>query len=291
MIGLKGQTKGKVLNGWEGRAVGLPQAPRGKITSIHNPVFRELLRLARRRYREQKGLFLIEGAAEVEMALRGGVEIERFLFCPPLFGEGGRRLLERVRETDPPWVELSKGLFRRASYRENPDGVMAVAHRYEKGLEEIPSRAPSLILMVEGVEKPGNLGAILRVADAVGVDGVVVCDPVVDLFNPNVIRASRGTLFTLKVATASTAEAITYLQRRGIEAVVTTPAGDTGYTEVDYNKGVAVVVGSEHKGVSRSLMDAATHRVRIPMRGKVDSLNVATATAVVLYEALRQRGR
>ena len=259
------------------------------IISHKNPRFKRLLGLRQRRQREKEGLFLIEGAMEVAMAMKGGIEIESFYFSPSFFREDGKRLFHEVSQGKIPWVELAPSLFQKVSYRDTPDGVLAVAHQYKRGLSDLSLGENPLIVVVEALEKPGNLGAILRTADAVGVNGVVVCDPVVDLFNPNVIRASRGTLFTLQVAVASSQETLTWLREKNIEIVVTTPHAPTEYTQVDYTGPKAIVAGSEHEGLKEIWMEAAHFKVRIPMRGQADSLNVSTAVAVVLYEALRQR--
>ncbi len=259
------------------------------ITSHQNPRFKRLLALRQRRKGEKEGLFLIEGAMEVAMAIKGGVEIASFHFSPPLLRKDGERLLQEVSQAKVPWVELAPPLFQRVSYRDTPDGVLAVARRYKKGLRELSLGKNPLIVVVEALEKPGNLGAILRTGDAGGVNGVVVCDPVVDLFNPNVIRASRGTLFTLQVAVTSSQDALKWLKEQGIGIVVTTPHASAEYTQVNYANPKAIVAGSEHEGLKGIWMEAADHVVRIPMLGKADSLNVATTVAVVLYEALRQR--
>jgi len=259
------------------------------IISHKNPRFKRLLGLRQRKQGEREDLFLIEGAMEVAMAIKGGVKTESFYFSPSLFREDGERLFQEVSQGKGSWVELAPSLFQRVSYRDTPDGVLAVARRYKRGLSDLSLGKNPLIVVVEALEKPGNLGAILRTGDAVGVNGVVVCDPVVDLFNPNVIRASRGTLFTLQVAVASSEGALTWLKKQGIGIVVTTPHAPVEYTQVDYAGPRAIVAGSEHEGLEEMWMEAAYFMVRIPMLGKADSLNVATTVAVVLYEALRQR--
>ncbi|RLD99778.1 MAG: RNA methyltransferase [Aquificota bacterium] len=259
------------------------------ITSPQNPRIKDIVRLRERRYREKKGLFLVEGFKEISMALEGGVELDSLFFCKGFFrgGEGG--LLASVEAQGGKLFSLPPRLFEKVSYRENPDGLLAVARQFHRGLDDLVLGASPLLVVTESLEKPGNLGAILRCVDAIGADGLIVCDPVVDLFNPNVVRASRGTLFTVKVAASSPRETIKWLKDKGIEAVITTPHAPLEYTEVDYRRPTAVVVGSESKGLTPLWTEGFSLKVKIPMLGRADSLNVAVAAAVVLYEALRQR--
>ena len=189
-------------------------------------------------------------------------------------------------------MHLSRQVFEKASYREGPDGLLAVVDDVGRPLEDLRvDGSDHLILLSQGVEKPGNLGAMLRTADAAGVDAVVAADPVTDWGNPNVVRASKGTVFALPVASATTAAALGWLSANDIRLVVTTPETDLLHTDVDYTGRVAIAVGSEKHGADQTLLDAATHRVRIPMHGKANSLNVAASAAIVLYEAVRQRSR
>jgi TrmH family RNA methyltransferase len=177
------------------------------------------------------------------------------------------------------------------SYREGPDGLLAVVDNVGLPLSSLAVDTDQWLgLVTQGVEKPGNLGAMLRTADAAGADAVVAADPVTDWGNPNVVRASKGTLFALPVASATTTETVRWLRTEDVTLVVTTPETDVLHTEVDYQGRVAVAVGSEKHGADDALLDAATHRVRIRMRGRANSLNVSVAAAVVLYEAVRQRG-
>ncbi len=259
------------------------------ITSAQNPRLKELRRLRERRCRDRKGLFVVEGAREISMALEGGVEIEALFFCGDLLGEGGKEVLETLANRGVVLHPLPRRLLEKVSYRENPDGLLAVARQFPLDLQSIPLGSCPLVVVAQALEKPGNLGAILRCADAVGADAVVVCDPVVDPFNPNVVRASRGTLFTVPLAVASSGEVLEWLDDRGLEVVITSPYASRPYTDFDYKRPTAVVVGNEARGLSPPWMEMEDAGVYIPMKGKADSLNVATATAVILYEALRQR--
>jgi TrmH family RNA methyltransferase len=185
---------------------------------------------------------------------------------------------------------LSKEAFAKAAYRERPDGLLAVAPQWRRELKDLPGgdRAPFL-LVVEAIEKPGNLGTILRSADAAGCDGVIVCDPVTDLFNPNVVRASTGVLFSVPCVVAESAAVLPWLRERRIRVVATTPAATLAYTDADLRGPLAVVMGSEQYGLSAFWLQAADAAVRIPMAGQADSLNVAMATLITLFEAVRQR--
>lgn len=251
------------------------------ITSPSNPLVKELVRLRDRRHRDAGGRFVIEGRRQVVMAVQAGVDLQHQIVCPEL---GGSPPSAGVATT-----EMSEAAFRRASIRQNPDGVMAVAAQLGTGLAEISLAADPLLLVVESIEKPGNLGAMLRTCDALGVDAVIVADPTVDLHNPNVVQASRGALFTVSIAAAATDEVLAWLRRQGVGLVATTPERASSLWEADLTGAAAIAVGAESTGLSHRILEAADQRVVIPMQGTVDSLNASVAAAVVLYEAARQR--
>ena len=270
------------------------------ITSASNPRLKGLLGLRRRRTREETGQTLVEGYEEIGLALSAGVRPSTVYVCEELFSPAGRAgsqdighqsdLLARLRGDRVEVVHLSRSAFEKVSYREGPDGLVAVVARVGVGLRDLRVDGPDhLTLLSQGVEKPGNLGAMLRTADAAGVDAVIAADPVTDWGNPNVVRASKGTVFAVPAASATTAEALEWLTANDVRLVVTTPETDLLHTDVDYTGRVAVAVGSEKHGADRTLLDAATHHVRIPMRGKANSLNVAGSAALVLDEGVRQR--
>ncbi|KRB46178.1 MULTISPECIES: RNA methyltransferase [unclassified Terrabacter] len=270
------------------------------ITSASNPRLKGLLALRRRRTREETGQTLVEGYEEIGLALSAGVRPGTVYVCEELFSPAGRAgsqdighqtdLVARLRDDRVEVVHLSRSAFEKVSYREGPDGLLAVVDRIGVALDDLRvDGADHLTLLSQGVEKPGNLGAMLRTADAAGVDAVVAADPVTDWGNPNVVRASKGTVFAVPAASATTAEALDWIATNEIRLVVTTPETDLLHTDVDYTGRVAIAVGSEKHGTDRTLLDAATHRVRIPMHGKANSLNVAASAAIVLYEAVRQR--
>lgn len=237
------------------------------------------------------GLTLVEGIEELSLAIAAGVRPREVFVCAELLTQAeAPAVIAQAVDLGAEIVHLSTGVFSRVAYREGPDGVLATVPASRTNLLDLAVPASPLLLVCQGIEKPGNLGAMMRTADAAGLDAVIATDPVTDVGNPNVIRASKGTVFAVPVATATTAATLTWLQARDIRLVVTTPDTDQHYTEIDYTGGVAVAVGSEKHGVSDEVLQAAGDRVRIPMRGRANSLNVAASAAIVVYEAVRQRG-
>jgi len=260
------------------------------ITSPANPRIKHLVRLRERRERDQSGLFLIEGYRELSRALEGGVELTELYSCPSLYlGEHEGALVEAAIAAGAELVPVAESPFRKASYRDRPEGLLGVARQFPTGLERLQPGPDPLLLVVEAIEKPGNLGTMLRTAEAAGAAAVVVCDPATDPFNPNVVRASLGTLFSVPVVVGDTPGAIARLRALGIRTVATTPSASLAYWEADLTGPVAVVVGSEQYGLSATWLEAADLRVVIPMPGSVDSLNAAMAAGVVLFDAVRQR--
>ncbi|WP_411283506.1 TrmH family RNA methyltransferase [Lapillicoccus sp.] len=269
------------------------------ITSPANPRLKALVALRRRRAREEAGATLIEGYEELSLALDAGVVPSTAYVCPELFSRAGlagaqdigvqEDLLRVLRGRGVEIVRLSRTAFEKVAYREGPDGLIAVADSVARDLADLTAGASDLVLVCQGVEKPGNLGAMLRTADAAGVDAVIAADPVTDWSNPNVVRASKGTVFALPVVSATTAQTLSWLREHDVALVVTTPETEVDYGDVDYTGLVAIAVGAEKHGADDLLLGAATHRVRIPMAGRANSLNVAASAAIVLYEAVRQR--
>jgi RNA methyltransferase, TrmH family len=253
------------------------------ITSTANPLVKGLARLRIRRHRDASGQFLIEGRRALTMADSAGVGIIQQLICREL---GGEPLV-----ADVPQIELSEAPFRKISVRQNPDGVIGVAPQLDTRLEGLDTPSQPLILLVESIEKPGNLGAMLRTADAVGVGAVIVATPTTDVHNPNVVQASQGALFTVPLAVAIRNQALEWLREREIRLVASTPAGEVSLWEANLAGPVAIAVGSEAEGVSSELLAAADQRLVIPMEGAVDSLNASVSAAVLLYEAARQRNQ
>jgi TrmH family RNA methyltransferase len=260
------------------------------ITSVSNPQIKDLVRLRDRRHRDRSGTFVVEGYRTIARASDAGVAFERLYVCPELFlGPNEDALIARVAGTGAPVIEVSAEPFRKASYRDRPEGLLAVARQFDTSLEGLDLPDEPLLLVVEAIEKPGNLGTMLRTADAAGCDGVIVCDPTTDPFNPNVVRASTGMLFVVPLAVASTETTIAWLRRHGVTTFATTPDTDTLHTDADLTGGIAIVVGTEQYGLSDTWLNEADHRIRIPMAGAADSLNAAMAAGITLFEAVRQR--
>jgi TrmH family RNA methyltransferase len=261
------------------------------ITSPANPRLKALAGLRRRRTREETGRTVVEGYEELALALDAGVHPEVLYHCPELMLDAAAQaaVVDRVRSDGGEVVRLSRAAFEKAAYREGPDGFLAVVPAVVRRSRDLTVGPAALTLLCEGVEKPGNLGAMLRTADAAGCEAVVAADPVTDWGNPNLVRASKGTVFSVQVASDPTADALAWLDEQGIALVATTPDTDVDHTEVDYTGAVAVAVGSEKYGLTDRVLEHAAHRVRIPMVGKANSLNVATSAAIVIYEAVRQR--
>ncbi|MGH7958267.1 MAG: TrmH family RNA methyltransferase [Opitutaceae bacterium] len=263
-----------------------------KISSLQNPRVKLLVKLRDRRSRDEAGVFLVEGYREIRRALEKRVPLRELYFSPEWFlGENERALIAGAEESGTELFELSKDAFAKVAYRERPDGLLAVAPQWKRQLEDLTLPASPFLLVVEAIEKPGNLGTILRSADAAGCDAVIVCDPVTDIFNPNVVRASTGVLFSVPLFVEESARVLAWLQQHGIRTVATTPAAGQIYTAVDLRGPLAVVMGSEQYGLSEFWLKNASVPVRIPMAGQADSLNVAMAAIVTLFEAVRQRNQ
>ena len=261
------------------------------ITSPANPRVKALAALRRRRTRDEQGRTLVEGHEELDLALRAGVVPETLYVCPELMGDRARTsdVVGRAARLGAELVQLSRPAFEKAAYREGPDGFLAVVPTVDRRCADLDLPDDPLVLVCQSVEKPGNLGAMLRTADAAGVAAVVAADPVTDWGNPNTVRASKGTVFAVPVASDGTATTLAWLRAHGIPLVAATPDSETEHTQVDWTGPVAVAVGTEKEGLTREVLDAADHRVRIPMVGRADSLNVSTSAAILLYEAVRQR--
>ncbi|NIA25167.1 MAG: RNA methyltransferase [Gammaproteobacteria bacterium] len=261
-----------------------------RITSTQNPRVKHLVRLRSRRHRDTEGLFTIEGYRELTRAIDSGIELEEVAYCPSLFlGANERALLEAAEVAGAHLIEFAEDPFRKVSYRDRPEGLIGLARQFPTGLDRLEPGPNPLVLVVESIEKPGNLGTMLRTADAAGADAVIVSDPATDPFNPNVVRASLGCLFLVPLAVASNTDTLAWLTACKIKTFAATPAGERLHWEADYRKPSALAIGSEQYGLSETWMTAADEQVRIPMLGDADSLNAAMAAGVMLYEAVRQR--
>ncbi len=264
-----------------------------EITSFSNSRIKEINKLRKRRQRDQAKLMIIEGYREISRAMKSGIMIQELYYCPELFQQ--QEMNDIIKECEQKNIQLfqcSKAIFEKISYRDTPDGLLALAPQISHGLEVLDSlKENSLIVVAEAVEKPGNLGTILRSADGAGVDAVIVCDRCTDINNPNVIRASTGTIFSIPVVETSTEETIEWLNRNNFKIVATTPHTKELYTDIDMTGPTAIVVGTEKDGLSDKWLNQNNSEVKIPMLGIADSLNVSTATTILLYEALRQRNK
>jgi TrmH family RNA methyltransferase len=254
------------------------------ITSLQNPRVKDLLKLrSRRGRREGERRMIVEGLDEIRMAVAAGYRPQALVTAHGITRGASPGL-------DVELIPVSVPIFEKLAYRENPDGWLAIFAVPPSGLADLNLLGTPLVIAMESVEKPGNLGAILRTADAAGVDAVLVCDRRGSVYSPNVVRASRGALFAVPVAMASSAEAIAFLRAQGIRILAASPGAGVDYTGQDLLGPLAIAVGSEDEGLSHAWLDQADVQVKIPMVGKVNSLNVSVATALIVYEVLRQRG-
>ena len=261
------------------------------ITSPANPKVKTVVKLRQRPHRDELGLMLIEGYRELKRALDNGYRPQQLFFCEELFlkGTGEPVQIERCRELGAEIIACTAIVFEKMAYRERPEGLLAVGPQLRRTLADLVLPSHALVIVAEAIEKPGNLGTILRTADAAGVQAVIVCDRCTDLHNPNVVRASTGMLFAVPVVEADSNTTLAFLRAKGFAILAATPHTDKLHTDVDLTGNVALVVGTEQYGLSDTWMQAADLRVRIPMLGQADSLNVAAATTILLFEAVRQR--
>jgi len=257
------------------------------ITSTQNPKVKSLLALEKPRERRKQQLFVVEGAKEVRMALQAGYKIGNIFFCEEILDQ--RESSDLLRE-DKLLVPVSKEVFDKIAIRESSGGILAVAEQKAHRLQDLKLSKNPLLLILEAVEKPGNLGAILRTADAAGVDAVIICDPQTDFYNPNVIRSSVGCVFTKQIASATSEETIAWLKKNEIKIFCTYLKASKPYHETDFTGPSAIVMGTEATGLSDSWVQNSSANIIIPMQGTIDSLNVSNAAAVVVFEAMRQRG-
>lgn len=256
------------------------------ITSLQNPQVKRLVRLRTRRAREEEGVILIEGAREVSRAVQAGVKVNELFLCPELFSLEANELTVQLNMQEARVTHLTRSAFEKVSGRENPDGVLALALTPGVHLSDPPHGA--VVVVLHGLEKPGNVGAILRTADSVGAHAVLILGRGADPFSPNVIRASQGSVWTVPTVTLPEPEAWAWLERHVFRTVACTPDAPQVYWDAPLTGRVALLLGTEHEGLPQAWRET-DEAVRIPMHGSADSLNVATAAALVLYECVRQR--
>jgi TrmH family RNA methyltransferase len=263
--------------------------PRADLSSTANPRVKAALRLRDRRERDRTGLTLVDGAREARRAIEAGVAIVEAFVCEPQADSDDARSVLKMLARGRGWTAVSQMVSERLAFGDRADGIVVVIRSPVRSLESLDLPPDPLLVVVEGVEKPGNLGAILRSADGAGASAVIAADPRTDLFNPNVIRASLGTIFVRPVVRATSDETIAWLRDRAIRIVAARVDGPILYTEADLAGAVAIVLGSEAAGLTDAWSSAREIEVSLPMLGMADSLNVSAAAAVLLYEALRQR--
>ena len=261
------------------------------ITSLQNPRVKDAVRLRQRRPREQQQRILIDGARELERAMQAGVRLDEVFVCEALCdSDEAWRVLQVLPSGDAAVWHVTVEVFAKLAYGERADGLLGIAATPATGLQDLPPLPTCpLVAVLEGVEKPGNIGAVLRTADAAGVSAVILADGRTDLFNPNAIRASLGTVFTVPVAEASTDETLAWLREQGLKIVAAQVEAADSYALVSYRQPTAIVLGAEDRGLSKAWTSADITPVRLPMLGAADSLNVSATAAVLFYEALRQR--
>ena len=272
------------------------------ITSAQNPKIKNLLLLQEKsKARREQGLFVVEGVRELSHCLSAGYTVKTIFICPDIAGglteegvvsqiSGHPRPDKREGPAvEPLVIELPEQLYRKVAYRESTEGILAEVEYKTLGLKDLQLPENPLIMVLESVEKPGNLGAVLRSADAAKADAVLICDPLTDLYNPNLIRASIGAIFTVPTVAVSSEEAIASLQARDIQILTAQLQDSSLYYDVDMKRGTALVMGTESTGLTPLWRKAATSHIRIPMLGRLDSLNVSVSAAILLFEAVRQR--
>jgi TrmH family RNA methyltransferase len=261
------------------------------IVSTHNPRIKRAAKLRGSRQRAKLGRCLIDGCREIARALDARVAIEELFVCAELCDESGQGLVDRCAAAEASVFSVSRDVFDKLAFGERAEGLLAVAVAPRRGLADVQLPPNPLVAVLEGVEKPGNVGAVLRSADAAGVDAVLIAEGGTDLFNPNTIRASLGTVFTVPTACADSAEVVAWLRQCGIRIFAARVNAAVPYTQADFTGAAALVLGSEAAGLSDAWSGTDVTAIRLPMRGAADSLNVSAAAAVLFYEALRQRSK
>jgi TrmH family RNA methyltransferase len=259
------------------------------ISSIQNPIIKQLVQLkGKARERKKSGLFLIEGEREISLALKGGYVLETVLFNPEIFLE---ERLNKLITQKLNLIEVSADVYQKLAYRDTTEGVIAVAKSKSHNIKALVFKTKNpLILIAEAPEKPGNIGAILRTADAAKVDAVIIANPKSDLYNPNIIRSSVGCLFTNNIVTGCTVEIIDFLKAHKVNIYCAALQASVNYNTQDFTKPTAIVVGTEATGLSTKWLENSTQNIIIPMQGEIDSMNVSVAAGILIFEAKRQRG-
>ncbi|HTX88819.1 MAG TPA: RNA methyltransferase [Bacteroidales bacterium] len=260
------------------------------ITSLQNPLIKNVLLLEEKpRERKNQNLIVIEGVRETRLALSSGFTVNTLFYCREFASDKDLEALLSHDVSSFELIEVPAEIYNRIAYRKDCEGLVALAIPKRILFRDLSLSRNPLILVMESVEKPGNLGAILRTADAGNLDAVIICDPQTDIFNPNAIRSSIGCIFTMPVVTSTTEHTISWLRSNRLRMMATALSANRFYHETDYRQPTAIIMGSEAHGLSQKWLDEADQLIKIPMRGKIDSMNVSASAAVVVFEALRQR--
>lgn len=267
-----------------------PQPSPVYISSAQNPRVKQLLSLQQKSSERRKtGLFVVEGRRELHHCVEAGLRVDSVFCCPEMLERGSAFAGPSTPPPSSHLFEVSPQVYEKIAWRGGTEGIVATVEARRQTLDDLPERAAPLYVVLESVEKPGNLGAILRTADAAGADAVLVCDPLTDLYNPNLIRSSVGACFTVPCVACSSEECIAWLQRRHVDILTAQLQDSSLYYDTDMRRATALVMGTEATGLSTQWRQAASAHVRIPMLGRLDSLNVSVSAAILLFEAVRQR--
>jgi len=260
-----------------------------QISSLRNPLIKNLIQLSgKSKERIRQNLFIIEGQREISRAKESGYQFDSCFFCPEILTSDSENILKSLGEKVR-LFSVSTLIYSKIAYRENVDGMIVTAFIKDKKLADIKLKENPLILVLESIEKPGNLGAILRTADAAGLDAIIICDPRTDIYNPNVVRSSLGCLFSNQVISCKSEDAIEFLKKKNVRIFAAALQNSVLYHFEDYTSGTAFVMGSESDGLTEIWRKEADRIIQIPMAGIADSLNVSVSAAILLFEAVRQR--
>lgn len=260
------------------------------ISSAQNPLIKKILLLKEKsRERRKNGLFVLEGQREIELALKGGYRLQTLLFCPEIMGSASVGAF--TAQSNPEMVQVSESVYSKIAHRATTEGLLGIMESKDHGLEHISfSNTSPLVLVAEAPEKPGNIGALLRTADAAAVDAVLIANPKSDLYSPNIIRSSVGCLFTNQIGVGTTDEIIAFLQTNQIKIYCAALTASKNYVDCDFKAASALVMGTEATGLTEKWLQNSDQNIIIPMQGEIDSMNVSVSAAILIFEAKRQRG-
>jgi TrmH family RNA methyltransferase len=261
-----------------------------KISSTKNDLIKDVSTIqSKSKERRLRNITIIEGVKEVSIAAKSGVNFEKVLFCTEIILESEVKSIIGIQNAQVQLYELTQEVFSKISYRETTGGIICIAKTTNKKLDELNVKEESLFIVLESVEKPGNLGAICRIADAAKVSGIIICDPLTDIYNPNTVRASLGCVFSVDIVTSETDTVIKWLRDKNVETFAAELKASAYYHNSKLTGKTALVFGTEATGLTKKWVDNANYRIKIPMSGEIDSLNVSVSVAIMVFEAMRQR--